>query len=272
VNASESQPTSFVTIRGIRFAYTATGVGPVVLNAHGLTASRANDARLGVTDFSPVAASGRTLISYDARGHGETQGSRDPADYTWASLAEDMIALVNHFSPNAPVSAIGSSMGTGTLLHAVTQEPARFDRLVLTAPPTAWETRSGQGTIYRQMAEVVASSMPELLAAMTSQAPVPAIFADLPAFPPAPDVDFSLLPTIFQGATHADLLPLETLSRITQPTLILAWATDPGHPVSTADKLHRAVSGSILRVSDTSADIRSWGQLAANFLTLCENL
>lgn len=158
-------------------------------------------------------------------------------------------------------------MGTGTLLHAVTQEPARLDRLVLTAPPTAWKTRSGQGAIYRQMAEVVASSTREAFAAMISQAPVPAIFADLPALPPAPDVNFSLLPTIFRGAADADLPSLETLGTMTQPTLILAWATDPGHPVSTAHTLHRAIFGSILRVSDTSADIGSWGQMAVNFLS-----
>lgn len=257
--------TEFVTLRRVRFAYSMAGSGPVVLSAHGLTSSRANDARTGLAEFDPVAAAGRTLVSYDARGHGETEGTGDPGDYTWSALADDLRALADHFSPDAPVSAIGSSMGTGTLLHAVTRRPDRFDRLVLTAPPTAWQTRAGQGAIYRQMADTVETSTPAQLAAAFDEGPVAPVFADTAGFPP-PDIAPALMPTVFRGAASTDLPPLDLIAGIAQPTLVLAWATDPGHPVSTAEALAGAITGSTLHVSETSADIRTWGARAADFL------
>ena len=263
--ADETPPTRYVAVRGVRLAYTARGTGPVVLDAHGLSSSRAGARRFGL-DFSPVADVGHTLISYDARGHGESAGTDASADYTWAALADDLLALADHFSPDAPVSAIGSSMGTGTILHAVTLAPERFDRLVLTAPPTAWETRANQGAVYRQLADLVESGGLEALARMSRQTPPAAIFADLPDFPPAPDVDAALLPTIYRGAADTDLPSLHLLAAITQPTMILAWATDPGHPLSTAQKLAGVIAGSTLQVAETSDAIRGWGREAARFL------
>jgi len=41
-------------------------------------------------------------------------------------------------------------MGTGTVLHAVVKAPGRFERLVLTAPPTTWEARAAQAEIYER--------------------------------------------------------------------------------------------------------------------------
>src|ERR1700749_2465002 len=144
-----------IGLRGVDFAYTDIGSGPLVLDAHGLSSSRANNRRMELPDFSRVAANGRRLISYDARGHGESSGTGDPEDYTWAALAQDLLAFAEHFSPDSPVSAIGSSMGTGTVIHAAAAQPGRFDRLVLTAPPTAWETRAGQADLYRVMADAL---------------------------------------------------------------------------------------------------------------------
>lgn len=255
-----------ISLRGIDFSYSDDGRGALVLSAHGLSSSRANNRRMGLADFSEVANAGHRLISYDARGHGETAGSAGEGDYSWSSLAADLLAFADHFSPDAPVSAIGSSMGTGTLLHAATQRPERFNRLVLTAPPTAWETRAGQSGTYRQMADLVETSPPEVLAKMLSQAPVPPIFQGLPGYPPAPDIQSGLMPTVFRGAALADLPPLEAIAELTQPTLIIAWAGDPGHPVSTAEKLHAAIANSELHVSETQADLFTWGERAAQFL------
>ena len=266
MNTTPASTSHHIELRGIDFAYSDRGQGPVVLSAHGLSSSRAHNRAMGLTDFAEVARDGHRLISYDARGHGETSGLPVEEHYTWSELAEDLLALADHFAPDARVSAIGSSMGTGTILHAATQRPEKFERLVLTAPPTAWETRAAQAGMYRTMADLVETSDPETLAAMMSQAPVPPIFQGLPGFPP-PDVDSDLLPTVFRGAGLADLPPLQTIAKLTQPTLIIAWAGDPGHPVSTAEKLHEAIAGSELHVSETQDDLLTWGERAAEFLS-----
>ena len=259
----ESTP---VELRGVRFALTDSGEGPVVLDAHGLSASRANARAMGL-DFAEVASRGHRLVSYDARGHGRSSGTKDPDDYTWASLATDLLALADHFSPDAPVGAIGSSMGTGTILHAALRRPDRFDRLVLTAPPTAWDTRAPQAGVYRQMADFVEANGAGALAGMMGQAPIPPVFQGLASFPPLPDIAEALLPTVFRGAGRADLPPLEALAAITQPTLILAWTDDPGHPLISAERLVATLPNAVLEIAATHEEFLTWGHRAAEFVT-----
>lgn len=76
-----------------------------------------------------------------------------------------------------------------------------------------------------------------------------------------PDVTDGLLPTIFRGAAQADLPPADAITSIDVPTLILAWIDDPGHPLSTAQRLHELIVGSQLVVAHTPAALNTWPQL-----------
>jgi pimeloyl-ACP methyl ester carboxylesterase len=265
-NHTDKTAPEFIEVNGVRLAYSQTGSGLLAIYAHGLTLSRASDRRLGLLNFSPVAAD-HHLITYDARGHGESGASGNSADYAWPSLADDLLALADYFSPNQPVSAIGNSMGTGTILQAVVKVPSRFERLVLTAPPTAWEARAAQAEIYERLATMVETSSLEAATAIFSQIPTPPIFADVPSYPPVPDVQLDVLPTVMRGAGSSNLPNREQLARITQPTLILSWATDPTHPVSVAEELARIIPNAQLHASTTAADVRTWGERAAAFLS-----
>ena len=260
-----SPASKFVTVNGVSIAYSEAGTGQVVLAAHGLTSSRAASRQLGLGDFSAVHEVAR-LIAYDARGHGESSGSTRAEDYAWHVLAGDMLALADHFSQEQPVSAIGLSMGTGTLLHAAVARPARFERLVLTAPPTAWDTRAGQVRVYAELASLAESLSPEALAQWFGKTPVAPIFQGVPNYRAAPDIPHELLPSVFRGAGLSDLPTPDALRGLHQPTLILAWATDPGHPVSTAERLAELLPNAQLHVSETVDDVRSWPARAARFL------
>jgi len=253
-------------IAGAEIASSDRGSGPLTVYAHGLTASRAVDQRLGWMDWSPLVASGRRLIAYDARGHGASGGSPASELYTWPHLAGDLLDLLDAWGAQNPVSAIGSSMGTGTILHAALRAPERFDRLVLTAPPTAWETRAAQAGMYLTAADMVDQRGIGFFAELAGQAPRPAVFADLAEYPPTPDVPADLLPSVLRGAAASDLPDRDALRGVVQPTLILAWADDPGHPVSTAERLADLLPDARLEVAHTPADLRRWGDLAAAFL------
>jgi 3-oxoadipate enol-lactonase len=78
--------TSYLTIRGVRIAYSDAGTGPVVLNAHGLTGSRASSRQAGGSDYAELVENGYRVISYDARGHGESEGTEGPEDYGWGAF------------------------------------------------------------------------------------------------------------------------------------------------------------------------------------------
>jgi pimeloyl-ACP methyl ester carboxylesterase len=57
------------------------------------------------------------------------------------------------------------------------------------------------------------------------------------------------------------------VAAIANPALILAWDTDPGHPVSTAERLHELLPVSELHVATTLDAVREWPERIAGFLT-----
>jgi pimeloyl-ACP methyl ester carboxylesterase len=233
--------------------------------AHGLTSSRANEDERALFDWSPIPAAGRELIRYDAPGHGQTGGPPDPSAYEWSKLADDLLAFVDDLGFDT-VSAGGASMGCATVLHAVVRAPARFDRLVLACPPTAWETRPAQASSYEGVAAFVEERGLDALTRAARAMPRPAIFADAPEPTSFADVTEELLPFVFRGAAASDLPAPDDVRRIAQPVLVLAWDTDPGHPVSTAERLAELLPDAELHVATTLDHIRAWPKTAADFL------
>ena len=252
-----------LTRPGADIAYSVTGSGPVVVGAHGLTSSRANEELLGVSSVS-LAELGHTVVRYDARGHGRSTGGDIADDCRWIALADDLLALIDEVSPDVPVDAIGASMGCGTILHAVLRAPERFRRLVLVIPPTAWETRPAQSAGYRAMAKVIESRGIDGFMELAARYPnPPAVPADLVI---RPDVDEALLPIVLRGAAESDLPPADELVGIAQPVLILAWTGDPGHPLSTSERLLGLLPGARMHVAQSPDDVREWLRLESEFL------
>ena len=206
---------------------------------HGLTSSRASEDRLPLLGWDTITDAGRQVVRYDAAGHGETGGPADPSAYEWPQLATDLLALLDELGLDR-VDAGGASMGCASTLHAAVRAPERFDRLVLVIPPTAWDTRAAQAELYDAGADLAEREGKDAWLAAAAEAPRPAIFADLPAVPPAADIPEELLPSVLRGAAASDLPAPEAIAALEHPALILAWAGDPGHPESTADRLARA--------------------------------
>jgi pimeloyl-ACP methyl ester carboxylesterase len=250
-------------VRGTRIAYDDEGAGQPVVRLHGLTGSRAADDATGAFDAGPLVRAGRRVLRYDARGHGSSGGEKVESDYVWPNLAHDLLALLDTVDAEQ-VSGVGSSMGTATLLHAVLLAPDRFDRLVLTCPPTAWASRAAQSGVYRAGALFVErNGMEAFVRGMRAQ-PRPPVLA---GSPPGPvDVDEALLPSVLRGAAASDLPAPERIAEIRTPTSVLAWDGDPGHPVSTAERLHELIPGSALYVARTPAELRTWQARSAAFL------
>ncbi|WEG07623.1 alpha/beta fold hydrolase [Microbacterium horticulturae] len=249
-----------------QMAATVEGEGPLVVFGHGLT----NDGRTmedaGIFDFAPIVAAGFRLLRLDWPAHGASEGPLEAAAYTWTSLADDFLALTDELQPDAPVAAIGCSMGTGSILTAAVRRPDRFSRLVLTAPPTAWETRAAQGDMYRQMADLVETQGLATLERAQAAVPAQGIFAELDTPLPV-RVSERLLPTVLRGAAEADLPPRDAIRGLGVPTLILSWSDDPGHPVSTGEQLHELIPDSRFAVAGTLAETRAWGAAIADFLS-----
>lgn len=250
--------------RGARLVFDDAGAGPLTVYAHGGFVSQSVEDRMGLFDWAPVLDAGRRLIRYDARAHGRSTGDASAADYTYPSLADDLLALLDHLGAAGAVDAMGASMGCGTVLHAAVRAPERFSRLVLLIPPTAWTTRAAYARANRRSAEKVTREGLDAWLAQRRQQPPPAVVSDVPEFPPTPPE--RVLPSVLRGLARSDLPPPAKLAGLRMPVLILAWVDDPGHPLSTARTLAEALPGADLHVSQTRADVRTWGERIAGFL------
>lgn len=260
-----------IEIDGIDFALDESGDpdGRAFVWGHGMTSSRAQEAAAGIFGWDRIP--GVRLVRYDARGHGETGGTDDPTSYRWDRLALDMVAVLDDRGIDHAVLG-GASMGCATALGAALISPSRVDALVLVIPPTAWETRAAQSDTYLAGAELVEQSGTSALADVVRHEAPPAVFADIAdlvqqgSAAAIDAMDPALLPHVFRGAAGSDLPEPSTLATITVPTLVLAWAGDPGHPVSTAEAIAGAVPGATLEVADDLGAVLGWVDRVAAFL------
>jgi pimeloyl-ACP methyl ester carboxylesterase len=261
--------TATVSIRGVELAFDRDGAGPVFVWGHGLTSSRDREDQFPLIDWRQV-RNVSDVVRYDARGHGDSGTSGERPAYGWDQLALDQLGLWDHLGIDRAVAG-GASMGAATALHAAVMAPDRVDALVLVIPPTAWETRSGQTELYLQMAAVVETDGVEpLIAAGAEMAPPDPYLHDVGWRQRRADAmrqaDPVRLATVFRGASAADLPAPDAVASIACPTLILAWSGDPGHPVSSAERLADLIEDSTVAIAQTAADLSTWTGRVAGFL------
>lgn len=233
--------------------------GHPVVQLHGLTSSRSRDRVLDLDLGRGL--TGTRLLRYDARGHGHSTGRPVPEDYLWSTLAEDLLHLLEVWFPGEQVHGVGPSMGAGTLLHAAVREPERFSGFTLLLPPTAWETRAARAEEYRRAATFIERHGLDRLIAADASAPQPPASVGHPDS--VPHVSAELLPSVYRGAALSDLPDPALIARLTQPTTVLAWTEDPGHPVSTAEALTSLMPHAALQIASTPEAVRRWPAVLA---------
>lgn len=253
---------------GATIAYQLTGAGsPPVGYAHGVLLSRAAVRELGIFDLDEIAGA-RRLLTYDQRGHGHSTGRAEPADYHFERAANDLLALIDAVGIEEPVDFAGSSLGAAAALYATLAAPQRFRRLALLIPPVAWETGSDQlRQWYLDTADLIDTIGATAWRRQWAEAAPLPIFADYPQGKFTPDVDDTVVSAVLRGVGQSDLPEPAKLASVSQPTLILAWETDPLHPVSTAERLADLIPDSTLHVARTVDDVKTWTRRTAEFFT-----
>lgn len=106
------------------------GEGPTVVLAHGLTATR----RYVVHGSLALPRGGFRVVSYDARGHGDSHPAPDDEGYAYECLAHDLGAIVEQHGGEAPVALVGHSMGAHTIARYALENSARVAAAVFVAP------------------------------------------------------------------------------------------------------------------------------------------
>jgi pimeloyl-ACP methyl ester carboxylesterase len=257
-------------VRGVDLAVTDTGAGLPFFWGHGLLGSVAQEDSAALLDWQALAAAAR-IVRYDARGHGQSEATLDPADYCWPELARDLLALVDTLGAERPVLG-GLSMGCATALEAAAAAPDRIAGLVLVAPPTAWRTRPRQARVYRVLASVIGCvglGPFRLAASLGRLAPGPDYLAALKAsvVDTLGRADRRAVIAALRGAAASDLPAPQALRAVDAPALVLAWRGDPAHPLSTAERLVELLPGAELHVAASLDEIRAWSGAICDFLS-----
>ena len=117
---------------GLRFHFRDEGHGLPFVFQHGL----GGDVNQPFGLYRPPA--GVRLIAFDVRGHGETRPLGDIDKLTIATLADDLIGLIDHLGIEQAVVG-GISLGAAVAVNVAIRYPGRVLGLVLVRP--AWIDR-----------------------------------------------------------------------------------------------------------------------------------
>ena len=254
-------------VRGVDIAVTQAGdTGtPVVFWGHGFGVSVEQDQRMPILEWARLTDRYR-VVRWDARGHGRSGGGPGADDYRWDNLARDLAALADALGVGRFVAG-GVSMGAATALHAATLFPERIAGLVLALAPTAYATRAAQADRYLAGAGLVEREGIEAYVDAVNAEPVPEILSRFAAsYRFSPAVPDHLFPSALRGAAASDLPAEDAVRAIRAPALLLAWDTDSGHPVSTAERLVELLPNAELHVAHRLREVGTWTDRVESFL------
>jgi pimeloyl-ACP methyl ester carboxylesterase len=133
LTAETTEPSPFViAFSGGELAGEEVGEGSAIVLLHGLTATRRYVLHGSVT----LARRGCRLVSYDARGHGESSPGPEGEEYGYEALVGDLAALLEQRCPGESPVLCGHSMGCHTAVAYALEHSDEVAALILEGPVT----------------------------------------------------------------------------------------------------------------------------------------
>ncbi len=125
-----AKPVPFTAGDGLAIKGETAGEGPPIVLCHGLTATRDSV----VHGSRALERAGYRVVSYDARGHGESDPAPAGESYGYPELVGDLESVVAAEVGEEPFILVGSSMGAHTAVAFALRSPERLAGLVLIGP------------------------------------------------------------------------------------------------------------------------------------------
>ena len=219
----------------LHYAERGDAGGPAVVLIHGLLWS----ARM----FERLCASlpSHRMLLLDLHGHGKSSAPAAPARYTWASLADDVVGLLDHLAIERAVVG-GLSLGANVTLATAQRHPDRVRAMVVEMPvlsgghPVARPLFGALAGLYRAGGVAlgpVAGAVGRLPVPLARRRPDLAAARDVLAANPR------VAAAVLQGLLADE--PVDespsTLARLTMPALVIGHRNDPLHPLADARRL-----------------------------------
>ncbi|GAB1582263.1 alpha/beta fold hydrolase [Phyllobacterium phragmitis] len=196
---------------GLRLAYREQGEGDPVLLIHGFASSSyVNWVSPGW--FQTLTEAGYRVIAIDDRGHGQSEKSHEPADYTPSLMAGDAAALLDHLGIGK-AHVMGYSMGARIAAFMALEHPSHVHSLVFGGLGIGMVTGAGD---WEPIHEALLAEDP---ASITH--PRGLMFRKF-----ADQTKSDRLALAACVLTSKETLSAEAIGRITQPTLVAVGTKD----------------------------------------------
>jgi pimeloyl-ACP methyl ester carboxylesterase len=247
---------------GVRLAGEELGNGPPVVLLHGLTATR----RYVVMGSAALPRSGHRVISYDARGHGESSPAPEPTAYGYRDLTADLLAVLDQLGVERAV-LVGASMGAHTALAAALEHPRRVAGLVVITPGYDPDTHDDPSSLARwdRLSAGLRDGGVEGFLAAYGEPEVPPAWRETVvrairqrlASHRHPEAVADALSAVPRSRPFASLDELEALD---VPAIVVGSRdeADPGHPLVLAQAYSRVLRRARLAVEDAGHSPLAW--------------
>lgn len=253
-------PAPFTVPRdGHQLAGEVAGDGPPMVLLHGLTATR----RYVVHGARLLERNGVRVISYDARGHGESTPAPDRGAYEYADLVSDLEALLD-FHELDRVALVGNSMGAATSMAFALRHPERVSALVQVTPAYAGSPKESALREWDALAEGMESGGVEGFLEAYEPGAAEQFRESVMLFTRQrlerhdhPRAVADALRVVPRSAAFDGLEPLESLD---VPTLVVGSRdeADPGHPLSVARSYAERLPRAELVVEEEGKSPLAW--------------
>jgi len=247
----------------VRLAVEEAGEGIPVVLLHGLTATR----RYVVMGSRNLERGGHRVISYDARGHG--QSSPAPS-YRYEDLADDLLAVLDALEVERAVLA-GASMGAHTLLRVALLAPGRVRGVVAVTPAYEPDRDPGLARWDELAAGLREGGIEGFVAAYRVEDEVPEAWRETVRMVlrqrMALHAALGAVADAIQGVPRSR--PFESMSElgaISVPAVVVASRdeADSGHPLAVGEAWAAAIPGARLMTEEPGKSPLAWqgGQLS----------
>jgi len=139
-----AEPRPFVAGARPRIRGEVAGEGPPIVLCHGMTATR----RYVVHGSRALERAGHAVVTYDARGHGESDPAPPGRGYGYPELVADLEEVIGTAVGERRFVLGGHSMGAHTAIAYALRHPERLAGIVAIGPTYAGEPIGAEALAY----------------------------------------------------------------------------------------------------------------------------